>query len=173
MPYDFEKELMRGIPADLASDFFIRIKGTVREPSLEEKWASLSSEEQDILLERAAEEGLIPKVANGMGPAPLPPTAKGQNMSAMPTPSLSPTGMGQNPVKLAAESKTPKERAHEQIEISHEKFRHSSGDGTGRHIGTLGGALAGGAAGHLAGGHGALGAVGGALAGRAIRRDSG
>jgi hypothetical protein len=180
MSIDFEKELMRGIPEDVAADFFIRIRGTVKEATLEEKWASLSPEQQDELLAQAVEEGLIPKEAMGQGggggqpgaPPPLPPTAQGQTMQPPPPTSLPPTAMGANAVKMGSE-KTPKERAHEQIEIAREKHRHSRGELAGKHIGTLLGGAAGAVAGHRLGGHGVAGAAMGALAGRSMGKDMG
>lgn len=178
MPIDFEKELMRGIPEDVAADFFIRIRGTVKEATLEEKWASLSSEEQDSILAQAAEEGLIPKEAMGQpgggqpsAPPPLPPASQGQTMQPPPPPQLPPTAMGSNAVKMGAAS--AKERAHDQIEVAHEKHTHSKGERFGKHVGTLLGAAGGAAAGHRAGGHGGLGAAIGALAGRSLGKDVG
>lgn len=175
----FEKGLERGIPLDEAVAFFVSLKGPEKRASVDELQAifnEISPEDQDQILKEAAELGLIDKLADGMmgaaGGAPsLPPTAKGQNMAApMPT-SLPPTAMGQN-TKMA-ESKTPKERAHEQIEIAHEKSRYAKGETVGKHVGMLAGGAAGGALGHKAGGHGLAGAALGALAGRSVGRDVG
>lgn len=176
----FEKGLERGIPLDKAAAFFLSMKGEEKRASYEELEAAfnaLSVEEQDQILKEAGEAGLIDKIADGMmgaaGGAPsLPATAKGQNMAPPAPASLPPTAMGQNPTKVA-EAKTPKERAHEQIEIAHEKTRHSTGETVGKHLGTLAGGAAGAAIGHKAGGHGLAGAAAGALVGRGIGRDVG
>src|SRR5271170_5812456 len=106
MSIDFEKELMRGIPEDVAADFFIRIRGTVKDATIEEKWASFSPEQQDELLAQAVDEGLIPKEAMGGSggqpgaPPPLPAASQGQTMQPPPPPQLPPTAMGSNAVKM-------------------------------------------------------------------------
>jgi hypothetical protein len=177
MLFDLEKHLERGIPQDEAAAFFLSLKGEEKQASAEEleaAWNELAPEEQDAILKEAEAAGLVEKDANmgagGMSPPSLPPTAMGQNMPSMPKTSLPPTAMGQNAVK-SAEAKTPKERAHEQIEIAHEKTRHSTGETVGKHVGTALGALGGAAAGGSK--HRVVGAIAGGLAGRSAGRDIG
>lgn len=166
---DFEKELLRGIPAAEAADFFIRIRGRekVATPAeFEAGMAELPAAEREELLKSATAlhvaapapgklkkaMGQMPASAAGAtpmaSPAALPPTARGQNMHQQPSPSLPPTAMGQQStpgMKMAA--KTPQEagesRARANFAAGVEKERLSKGERWGKRLGTAGGALGG------------------------------
>ena len=186
---DLEKELLRGIPAAEAADFFIRIRGRekVATPAeFEDAMAQVPADERAALLKSATAlhtaataPGQVKKAMMPAGgstaapmasPAALPPAARGQQMHQQPAPALPPTAMGQNTtpgMKMAA--KSPQEagesRARANFAAGMEKDRLTQGERTGRRAGTLGGALTGLAAGsHAARKAGLSGTPAGAIA---------
>jgi phosphopantetheinyl transferase (holo-ACP synthase) len=127
----FEKGLMSDIPADVASEYFLRVTGRDKIASVDEleaAWNELPAEEQEQLLKQAQDEGFLEKILPGteryhsdrmlaalQGMAARCWHAKEANMmgspmgpppapAKMPTPTptaLPPTAQGMNSVKTA------------------------------------------------------------------------
>lgn len=175
---NFEDKLLRGIPREEAAAFFIRVRGTEKEASVEELEAALNelpAHEREELLKSAAMPGMSSGGTGGSVTA-LPPTGRGQNMQAATPPALPPTAMGQQAMpgtKMAmadAEKKSPeevgKERAHAALSAEFEKEKGHKHERRGEIVGRIGGALAGGAAMHRYGHGNPLATLGGVALGQ-------
>lgn len=149
---NFEKYLSNGLPLGEASAFFLRLKT-----------AGVEKEANGMM-------GAGPAAATQ--PPKLPSTGMGQNPVPPPTTPLPPTAMGDNKVAAA----TPEERAEANVKTKHETHKRTSGERAGGHIGTVLGALTGGAAGSRLGKSPHVTAAGvlvGAAGGRSLGKDIG
>jgi hypothetical protein len=173
----FEKNLLHGIPLEEAAGFFLRIRGKDKEASVADfnrAMAALPEAARAALLKAATAMPMAGGAAGAMpmtSPAAMPPTARGQNMRAEPTPSLPPTAMGQNTspgMKMAADKSpgdTGKERAHASLSAEFEKEKHHGGEAKGGLVGKLLGGAAGAAAMHRYGKGNPVATLGGAALG--------
>jgi hypothetical protein len=113
------------------------------------------------------------KKANMGGPMPgsamsLPAIGRGMNMSPAPPAPLPPTAMGQQAMKMGAADKSPeetgKERARTSVAAEFEREKHHKHENSGALLGRLAGAALGGGLMHHAGG-GPIGTLGGVALG--------
>jgi hypothetical protein len=162
----FESHLLNGIPQHEAAEYFLRIRGrdkfAVDAAAFEAAIADLPEAERADLLKQAN------MMAPGGGAAALPQTAKGMNM-APPTPApLPPTAMGQQPMKMASD-KSPddvgKERGRASVAAEFEKEKHHGAENSGSLMGRLGGAALGGGAMHRYGHGNPIATLGGVALG--------